>query len=46
MIARGTAIMLAVIGGIGVCWLLMLRKRKKAPKPQEDEPTQDESSEE
>lgn len=44
MIALGTAVVLAVIGGIGVCWLVMLRKRKKAAKS--DGPVQDESSEE
>ncbi len=46
MIAMGTAIMLAVIGGIGVCWLLMLRRRKKTAQPAEDNAPQDESSEE
>ncbi len=44
MIAIGTVIVLAVIGGIGVCWLVMLRKRKKTA--QSDGPVQDESSEE
>ena len=38
------AIALAFIGIIGVCWLLMLRRRKKAAKS--DGPVQDESSEE
>lgn len=44
MIVLGTVGVLVLIGGIGICWLLMLRRRKKAAKS--DEPVQDESSEE
>jgi hypothetical protein len=40
------AIALAFIGIIGVCWLLMLRRRKKTAQPAEDNAPQDESSEE
>ena len=46
MIALGTAVVLVLIGLIGICWLLMLRRRKKTAQPAEDNAPQDESSEE
>ena len=43
MIALGTAVVLVLIGLIGICWLLMLRRRKKTAQPAEDNAPQDES---
>ena len=47
MFTLGTMFLqVTIIGGIGIYWLLMLRRHKKAAKSAEDNAPQDESSEE